>query len=1078
MGKMLDEALYYAKRGWYVFPCREKPGTPYIVNNIEKISLEKTPYTTNGLNDATLDSDQIREWWTKWENAMIGVNAGLSGLFVIDIDKKNVNGFDTYSTWNINDSAGLKAITPSGGMHIIFTGIGKSSSNGTTGIDTRGDGGYFIAPPSKIIEGVRTGEYRKHNDWTKSPGKIPDGLMEKVLPEKKYDYDYSTPTVFGGEKKKLSRSTVTFMRDGAPEGERNSTLFKALADFAGCGYSQEEASDLALPVSDRIGLPRWEFQNVLKHAYDKPRTSSIPDSIQEKILRGGKTVSRTITFEEQGILEYAVIAALLMDNTLIGPISDTLSHEDFKNIKNNLIYKIIVRMYNEGLGVDYLTLSQALEKETTQVNLDDISKMIDDYYVNTDNIMTYANIIKEKSAIRKLEAVLDNKEKYLEEENFIEMVSAIEEDIADVAIYGGANTSAVLQSSQAVDMVRTHLTKIQNGEMPQLKTGIVYYDNSTGGIYPNELIICAGRAGEGKCLKKGTLVIMHDGSMKKVEDIFVGDKLMGVDSKPRVVLELSNGIDMLYTVRQNRAQSYTVNSKHILSLKKSSTLENKSNHGDIVNISIKEYMALSNHKKRDLKGYKTGVEFPKKDLPIEPYFLGIWLGDGTSAKSQVTTEDYEISEYINSYAESLGMKVSNEIKKGTNAMGYNISGGMLALLRDKIGVLNNKHIPFEYLTSNREDRLQLLAGLIDTDGSVIHNGYEITQKNRELLKQIKWLADSLGFRTSQIKEKICTIKSIGFSGSYYRITIHGQMSELPVKISRKKIPYINKRIDQTVTGIDIIEEGVGEYYGFDVGGDGLFLLEDFTVTHNSALALSILNNISIGNGIPTAMFSLEMSTYETISRLICQLTGLNFRQVYQGDLSDAQWDLQRKALDSISNSNIYFDDGFGMTVPEIRSKVRKLVDKGVKLVVIDQLEQIRGYDNLPPYVQFDKIAYDLKRLTLEFNIPILLNHQLNRNVTNRSLKNPEPQLADLNQAGEKPANQVWVITHKKDEKGNILKSKIKILKNRNGVRGDIPVVFLAERMLFGNPASPEEAQEWQQGDDNDYSEHSLPSEFR
>lgn len=744
MGKMLDEALYYANRGWYVFPCREKPSAPYVVNEVEKISLEKTPYTTNGLNDATLDPDQIKAWWTQWEDAMIGVNAGLSGLFVIDIDKKNVNGFDTYSTWNINDSAGLKAITPSGGMHIIFSGAGKTSSNGKTGIDTRGEGGYFIAPPSKIIEGSRVGEYKKHNDWTKSPGKIPDGLLSKVTPEKKYDYDYAPRSSFNGEKKKLSHATVTFMRDGAPEGERNSTLFKALADFAGCGYTQEEATDLVLPVSDRIGLPRWEFQNVLKHAYDKPRTASVPDSIQEKISRGGRDVARTITFEEQGVLEYAVIAALLMDNTLIGPVSDTLSHEDFKNIKNNLIYKVIVRMYNDGLRVDYLTLSHELEKETTQINLGDIDKMITDYFVNTDNIMSYANIIKEKSAIRKLEAVLDNKEKYLEEENFVEMVSAIEEDIANVAIYGGANTSAVLQSSQAVDMVRTHLTKIQNGEMPQLKTGITYYDNSTGGIYPNELIICAGRAGEGK----------------------------------------------------------------------------------------------------------------------------------------------------------------------------------------------------------------------------------------------------------------------------------------------------------------------------------------------SALALSILNNISIGNGIPTAMFSLEMSTYETVSRLICQLTGLNFRQVYQGDLSDVQWDLQRKALDSIANSNIYFDDGFGTTVPEIRSKVRKLVDKGVKLVVIDQLEQIRGYEGLPPYVQFDKIAYDLKRITLEFNVPILLNHQLNRNVTNRSLKNPEPQLADLNQAGEKPANQVWVITHKKDERGNILKSKIKILKNRNGVRGDIPVIFLAERMLFSNPATEEEARIYQAGDDDEDSEFDIPDVFR
>lgn len=743
MTTMLEEALYYANRGWYVFPCREKPSEPFDVNGEKTVRPEKTPYTSKGLLDATRDSDQIIAWWGTWKNAMIGINAGLSGLFVIDIDKKNVDGFEVYSKWDINDTAGLKAITPSGGMHIVFSGNGKSSTNAKIGIDTRGEGGYFIAPPSKIIEGEYKGEYKKHNDWTKQPGVIPDGLMSKLFPNKTIEYSRGATSIPCVEKKQLSFATMTFLRDGAPKGERNSTLFKALADFAGCGYSQEEAREVVLPVSDRIGLPRGEFETVLNHAYAKPRTSSIPDSIQQKIAIGGKDVAKSITFEEQGILEYAVIAALLMDNTLIGPISDFLSYEDFKNIKNNLIYKIIIRMYNSGMRVDYLTLSHELEKETTQFGLSDIEKMVDDYFVNTDNVTTYANIIKEKSAIRKLEAILDNKEKYLESENFIQMVSSVERDIADVAIYGGANTSVVLESSQAADMAQKQVEMIRSGEIPQLKTGLIYYDDSTGGLYSNELVICAGRAGEGK----------------------------------------------------------------------------------------------------------------------------------------------------------------------------------------------------------------------------------------------------------------------------------------------------------------------------------------------SALALSIINNVSIGDGIPTAMFSLEMSTYETISRLVCQITGITFREIYQGDLDKNQWVLYQEALDKIRNSNIYFDDGFGTTVPEIRSKIRKLVDKGVKLVVIDQLEQIRGYDNLPPYVQYDKIAYDIKRLTLEFNIPIILNHQLNRNVTKRDLKNPEPQLADLNQAGEKPANQVWIITHKKDDEGKILKSKVKVLKNRNGPRGDFPVLFLAERMLFANPLTPEQAEKWSHNE-NDNEGDELPSEFR
>ena len=89
---MVDEALNYSKRGWYVFPCREKPGSPFIRNGETVTPTEKTPYVAKGLNSATLDEDQIRSWWKMWENALIGVNAGKSDLFVVDIDRKQVNG--------------------------------------------------------------------------------------------------------------------------------------------------------------------------------------------------------------------------------------------------------------------------------------------------------------------------------------------------------------------------------------------------------------------------------------------------------------------------------------------------------------------------------------------------------------------------------------------------------------------------------------------------------------------------------------------------------------------------------------------------------------------------------------------------------------------------------------------------------------------------------------------------------------------------------------------------------------------------------------------------------------------------
>lgn len=136
----------------------------------------------------------------------------------------------------------------------------------------------------------------------------------------------------------------------------------------------------------------------------------------------------------------------------------------------------------------------------------------------------------------------------------------------------------------------------------KFKTGIPSMDRILDGVECGELILVTGLPGDGKCLGKGTPVIMYDGSIKNVEDIVNGDKLMGVDSTPRIVSGVITGKDTLYKVNQVKGDSYVVNSEHILSLKKTGTNE-------IINIPIKEYLENSKSTMFRLKGWKTGVNF-------------------------------------------------------------------------------------------------------------------------------------------------------------------------------------------------------------------------------------------------------------------------------------------------------------------------------------------------------------------------------------------------------------------------------------------------------------------------------------
>jgi hypothetical protein len=119
----------------------------------------------------------------------------------------------------------------------------------------------------------------------------------------------------------------------------------------------------------------------------------------------------------------------------------------------------------------------------------------------------------------------------------------------------------------------------------------------------------------GKCLGKDTPILMYNGTIKNVQDIVIGDFLMGDDSTPRKVLSLARGREQMYKISSKKGDSYICNESHILSLKCSTNHSKKLQKGTIVDISVKDFLDLpkSYHGRGGvLCGYKVGVEFSEK----------------------------------------------------------------------------------------------------------------------------------------------------------------------------------------------------------------------------------------------------------------------------------------------------------------------------------------------------------------------------------------------------------------------------------------------------------------------------------
>lgn len=496
-----------------------------------------------------------------------------------------------------------------------------------------------------------------------------------------------------------------------------------------------------------------------------------------------------------------------------------------------------------------------------------------------------------------------------------------------------------------------------------------------------------GAASSGKCLGKDTPVLMFDGTIKMVQDVKVGDKLMGDDSEPRNVLSTCSGREKLYKIEQENGNDYIVNESHILSLRSNHSVKKKTRikKGHIVDINIKDYLNESNDYKRYYKGFKIGVEYPEQKIDIDPYFLGLWLGDGDKNNQTVITSDEPIVNYLETYSKQFkGHSLTIYQDKRSKAKEVSIVNKknepnlLLNLLR-KEDLIKNKHIPYKYLVNNRKNRLKLFAGLIDSDGhwSASHH-YEISLKDKALADQVVTLSRSLGFKTT-IQESIkgCMYKGEYKEGLYHRIYINGKnLKEVPVLLERKKADIdIVREILNTRINVVPLEEG--NYYGFEIDGNHRFLLGDFTVTHNTALALEILRNTSKA-GVISVFASLDMHRNRLYEKLLYKTTGLSREEIYQKFKDGKKAEITQKIEEDYKN--VWFYDRSSPTVDDIRKYVEEVeasTGQKVKLVMLDYFERV-GAEKSEDTAASKEVAGKLQDLINDLNLCVITLVQPNK----------------------------------------------------------------------------------------------------
>lgn len=706
-----------------VFPCRRNP-EEVAVRGERKIAKAKSPLTVHGLRDASQDPAQIRAWWARWPDALVGVPTGQgTGLVVIDYDAHKADA--SANDWILEHSEQLLATrthaTLSGGRHYLFRApAGVEYRNGVCltlagikriGIDVRAEGGYIVWWP--LHGGASSGEAIP----------LPAGLIEEQRIER-----HELPPL-------PAQSPAKWAED-------RKHLADALAYLEPAEYDVWARVGLAIHLASGgsdDGFQLWHAWSAGEITGDCPANYS--------------------------------------------GINDCRYHwASYRHDKDRSKLVTLGTVFELAKARGYQRRSEPRESPPVEAYTEDEMR-----HRVGQMLVTGAPV---------------------------EYDADPDDELLDVRALDGKELLAEYDRRHA-------------------RFGTTPFDPAGERLrlYPGGVTIWSGFPGAGKCLGKGTPVMLSDGSVKPVEEIRVGDLLMGPDSFPRQVLSLARGREQLYRVTPTKGDPYVVNESHILSLKWTFGRSER-----VVNLSVRDYLRMKPSMREKLKGWRTGVTWRHRSVPLDPYFLGAWLGDGSHSSATVWKPDEEVLSACDAVAVEHGLRAVRRDAGSCPSVRLSGSKGAANPVMEKLralGVTEQKHVPLLYRANSRDVRLHMLAGLLDTDGALSRGGFDFVSVHRALADDVAYLARSLGLAAYVTEcRKGC---QTGAVGTYHRVSISGDCSIIPTRIPRKRAPPRRQIKRVTVTGISVEPLGEGDYFGFEISGDRLFLLGDFTVTHNTTL---------------------------------------------------------------------------------------------------------------------------------------------------------------------------------------------------------------------------------------------------
>jgi replicative DNA helicase len=455
------------------------------------------------------------------------------------------------------------------------------------------------------------------------------------------------------------------------------------------------------------------------------------------------------------------------------------------------------------------------------------------------------------------------------------------------------------------------------------------------------------------------------------------------------------------------------------------------------------------------------LQLPEAALDLPPYVLGVWLGDGHSLGACFTSADAEIPMRVEgegivvasrgNMLYSLALPQTEAEPRDCLVCGRSFvpqtsqvrtcgrsCGGKLRVIAPPIGdsrcpdcgrrssglrrcqachrdhgtvtgllkrlrVFGDKHIPATYLRSSERQRRGLLAGLMDTGGTVTNmGGCQITLTNERLIRDVQELIVSLGYRCQMTTKKVRGRSELTSTAYTLNFTSPDDVFWLTRKAIRHKElrPPAHRTTGQRmITEVRRVPSVAVRCVQVDAA-DNLYLAGEAMVpTHNSMISLDFARSASIRHGLASVIFSLEMGRTEITMRLLSAEARIPLNSMRNGKMTDDDWSRLARRMGEVSSAPLFIDDSPNMTMMEIRAKARRLKQRhDLRLIIVDYLQLMQSGKKVESrQLEVSEFSRQLKLLAKELDVPVVAVSQLNRGPEQRTDK--RPMLSDLRESG-------------------------------------------------------------------------------